>query len=255
MTTNKNALPKGPVFVFRPGGTAGANVYTDWTSLYTALSAVDGPATIEVDSLAATAHMTAGGPYNLHEVTFVPAPASLQARGDGVLTIDDGATIAPGNLHILDGLQVQYLGIAPHVCMTAGTSPGGTVPTTEIAYGAVLICTASGSVGTGAFLAIPGGIGAGSCSVYLHDGGQIGDGINEVIVAFHPGDGGCQVFASSFSIVSSNSIVVSGSHVTGDATLTYDDTVTVGSLSTIGLIMGSLADQVAYSPAVPGNWS
>lgn len=76
-------------FVFRPGGTAGANVYTSFSALVTAAAAVAGPRQIEFDSSLAAITIPAGawdfGAYG--DVTFVGA----QVAGTAI-AIADGAT-------------------------------------------------------------------------------------------------------------------------------------------------------------------
>jgi hypothetical protein len=80
------------VFVFRPGGNPGGNVFTDWQSLMNAMSRVEGRKMLEFDDSLAPCKIPAGnGPWPMKDVMwagFGPRPGAFRTRVD----ILDGAT-------------------------------------------------------------------------------------------------------------------------------------------------------------------
>lgn len=113
----------GIAFVYQPGGTAGANVYTSWAALYAALSIVSGPTVVQVDdSHVSPAVIPAGaGAYNLSGVSFVGVPNAATTSGGAALQFADGATIsAPTTLEFYQ-IDVSYAGTAaPLIAAGAG---------------------------------------------------------------------------------------------------------------------------------------
>lgn len=81
-------------FVFQPGGTAGSNVYTTWSSLYTALNTLKGQRTIFFDDTFTSITIPAGT-YNLQGVVFLGAPDFVNVN------LDDGVIFS--GFPILDG--------------------------------------------------------------------------------------------------------------------------------------------------------
>ena len=220
-------------FVLRPGGVAAGNVYVDWPTLYAAMSIIAGPKLVEVDNSLGAAHMTAGGPYALHEVTFVPTDIVAASKAASTLRIDNGATIAPGTIDFLNGLTAQYDGVAPAVCMTA--TVGGQVPIVDVGLESSLVCSASGT--TGAFLSVPAGTFG---DVVVHDGSNLGGNANAVVNAAGTG----MVLALDASVVNAGAVQGAGATVEWDSTIPAAQ----GAGVTVTQIDG-------YVPAVPGNWS
>jgi len=92
-----------PTFVFRPGGVAAGNVYTDWAAMMVDVVAEPGPKWIEVDNSLAPANVPAGA-WNVADCTFVAspnvAPGPPPGYGTCLLTWLDGATILGDNVRI-----------------------------------------------------------------------------------------------------------------------------------------------------------
>lgn len=227
---SKNNLPKGPVFVLDPAGVAGSNVYIDWTTLYNALSEVVGPATVEVVGVA---HMiSAGAAYVLDEVTFVTSVPVLPF-GTAQLIIDAGATIAPGTLHIKDGLVVQYTGTGPGACMTATPTAPAIL---DISEGATLECS-----GAGPFVTSPA---TSLVFALLSNGATLGGSNNTVVQA---SGGQALVQATGRSTVNNDSIAATS----GTAVLRYDDTTQpfpTLTLPGVTLQMAAAAGFQSYTP-------
>lgn len=101
-------------FVFRPGGVAGGNIYTDWNALYAVMSAVEGPKWLEVDSSLAPAIVPAGA-WDFSDVDLrghlgdTSVPMELQFA--------DGAT-ATNLAHVTQVLTLTALGTTPVMTLT-----------------------------------------------------------------------------------------------------------------------------------------
>jgi hypothetical protein len=80
------AANPGATFVFRPGGIAGANVYTDWPSLMAARAQIQGQAWIQIDDSIVSPATVPAGAWNLDN----GASNFNDARGTAALVIDDG---------------------------------------------------------------------------------------------------------------------------------------------------------------------
>jgi len=136
----------GPTFVFQPGGAAGANVFTSWSSLMTALSAVSGPKWVEFDNRFGAVVIPAGGPYDMRDTILtgrklsgVPVPVTIAA----------GTSFA--NLERLEWCALSWSGAAPAMVVSPGLSyfrmwgasidrTGGTAPFFDVTTpGAVLL--------------------------------------------------------------------------------------------------------------------
>ena len=90
----------GASFVFRPGGTAGGNVFVTWKALYSAAVLVTkGSITVLVDDSLAAAHITAGA-YNFDNWTFL----GEQGSASFTLHVDVGVTITSSSITIGNGL-------------------------------------------------------------------------------------------------------------------------------------------------------
>lgn len=136
----------GSTFVFRPGGQAGGNVYTDWGSMIAAAVATPGPKSLQIDGSLAPAVVPAGT-WNLDNCTLLASvPVGQIGTQAGSLTFANGAQLAfnflrvgafitlisnsqspvismAGSLMILqDGATLKCLaGAAPFISATGGT--------------------------------------------------------------------------------------------------------------------------------------
>jgi hypothetical protein len=91
------------VFVLRPGGVAGDNVFTDWASAYAALNAVAGKRTLQFDdNLGAIA--IPSGTWNMTNVRWFGVPQNPAGDSLPRVSIDDGAQF-PG-LRWITGLDI-----------------------------------------------------------------------------------------------------------------------------------------------------
>lgn len=117
-TGGEASFGHGSTFTFRPGGTAGGNVFTTWTSLMAAVSSLShGHATIYVDDSIAPAHVTANtSAWNLGDCTLIGNFASPIET----LFIDVGATLTFSRLEIQGSLIVESLNTAPVFTMASG---------------------------------------------------------------------------------------------------------------------------------------
>lgn len=112
-------------YLFAPGSSGGNNVYATWAGLYAALSSVNGPRFVVVDSSGGAATVPSGS-YALDQVTF-----SGKSGTSSVLTFASGATMTAQQWYITGGLQLQNAGA---VVWTPATDAA-----VDISYGAGLI--------------------------------------------------------------------------------------------------------------------
>jgi len=107
------------VFVFRPGDPLGnrQNIYTSWTSVYAAMSSVQGSKRLEIDGSFAPVHIPAGA-YNLSGVEFFSAQDTVQGF---TVIMDDGATITFDSL-FNNGVTIQSQSSSPVFTQTAGNA-------------------------------------------------------------------------------------------------------------------------------------
>ncbi|MGC2420188.1 MAG: hypothetical protein WA405_00895 [Candidatus Acidiferrales bacterium] len=103
------AIP-GNLFLYRPGGVAGGNVYTDWMSLMNAMNPQEGRKILEFDDSFAPCVIPAGpGPWNMTDVVwagFGPRPGVPRTQ----VSIEDGAQflrlrMIGGQLTIVNNVQ------------------------------------------------------------------------------------------------------------------------------------------------------
>jgi len=234
-------------FVYRPGGVAGDNVYTDWPALYAVLATVQGPKIILIDDSITSPVVIPAGTYDVDNVTFTGTSSYASATGGARLTLADGVHFTGGVLTFTGWLNV--LGEASSgavVTLTAGMEFNLTIDQFAVLNMA----------GAGRFVKA----GAGSyCWVNLVTGG-IGDGTHAVIEFAGAATGQTNGRENSSihgnAIATSNggtweSFVSSGSEVEtpqgSGGTLTYTDLA--GPLDP-GAFQG-----VGYTPSTPGNWS
>lgn len=108
-------------FVFQPGGTAGANVYTSFAALYTDWSAVKGSKRLIFDDTFISPCVIPSGSYDIGNAVWSGRPNASTTSGGASVQIADGATIsAPCTLDI-EQLDVAYEGTsAPCIACGAG---------------------------------------------------------------------------------------------------------------------------------------
>ncbi len=75
-------LGGGNVFVYRPGGEAGGNVYTSWALLHAALVAVEGPRVVFVDTSIETTAVIPVGDWDASQTVFVGQANVTGSSGD-----------------------------------------------------------------------------------------------------------------------------------------------------------------------------
>jgi len=157
------------VFVFRPGGVASANVYTDWAALYAALNAVQGPRVIEFDDLHDTFPCVIPlGIWNMTDVAWIGTNQS--PRTD--VTIGEGVFL-PGLRSIIGNLDVTFTGNTPPV------TDFSDFDTFFVREGGTLICN-----GTGPFIRVTSPI---SVVIVLDDGGTLFKDATPVVDLSVPG--------------------------------------------------------------------
>ena len=130
-------------FIFRPGGVAVDNVYTDWATLVAALSTVAGFKTLEFDPTAQGSDIVipVGGPYDMTEVEWFAAQENaLGTAFQVVVDIPEGVTFT--NLRRFRGdllVNVQATATVPDTTLSDNETiffddgaqlaqDGGTVP-------------------------------------------------------------------------------------------------------------------------------
>src|SRR5260370_8479478 len=92
------ALGARPTFVFRPGGVATGNVYTDWLTMMADVVVQQGPKWIEIDpSIAGSCHVPAGT-WNVDDCT-IQANLTQALFVTTVLIFDFGALLPFRQLH------------------------------------------------------------------------------------------------------------------------------------------------------------
>jgi len=158
-------------FVFRPGGVANKNVYTDWPTLAAACTAVQGPRVIEIDGgIVNPVHIPAGtwNFGNRDDVTLVGTPGTAPFNFNVTTLIFD------------DGAHLSGIGVISRLNMTqAGATPTITIPTGANS----LLYLGQGSIttsGTAPFLQADDG---GFALVITHDGFHVGTGTAPVFFA------------------------------------------------------------------------
>ena len=166
VTPGGNATAQGAVsFLFQPGGTAGANVFTTWVALYAAVNALDGIRTVQVDDSIAPATVPAGA-YDLSGWVLAGTfQASTLTSFTPVLTFETGATITD-----LPDLVTLSLTLE-----SASTSPVYAFDTAPSDLVLDLGAQVQSGAGAAPFLSSP----AGSTGLaFLGDNCRIGDGTN-----------------------------------------------------------------------------
>lgn len=226
----------GPMatFVFRPGGVAGGNVFTTWASLMAAVSLTPGLRIIYIDDSLAAAHMAAGGPYDLDNVTL----AGNQASATFTLIIDDGATFHSSSLTISNGLLLQS---------NSTTSPW--TPSSFFDFTIGSTCIAQSNAGAAPLLAVTAPASGGVIDVEMT--GILGDFTHNVVTVA----AGQQLTVRAEGPVTSIRAHAFGGLGTVDVFRESACTVSsVQDVSTFVIHEASLASATAYTPATAGNW-
>src|SRR5271166_395991 len=229
------------VFDLAPGQAPSGNLFADWPTLYAAYEALPGPpqpALVYVDdTMGAAVIPFAPGGYALNEVTFVP-----KRPKSGTLTIQTGATFAPGTLHFADGLNViAQAGLVPIMQAVAA----GVVPLIDVASGATLSCS-----GPGVFLDVP----AGALAVcFLRDSATLGSAGPPVLRGHDAGN--LLVQASNRSHLTAGCLT----NVGGGVNFFFDSSCQVDAgFTTFPITPGqgqdSLAEQTKFDPFNAAAW-
>lgn len=213
-------------FVFDTDGVAGGNVYTSWSTLYTAAHAIGNGVRVEV--VGNDNHMTTGGPYNIDGWSFICGGATC------TLAIDSGATGTFTNLWLRD-LVVSYAGTSDFYDATGTTA--------NLYLDGASLTTST----TGLFF----GCGnTGFCGAFLYNASLLGDGTHTVL-GNASGESG-----ATFNLYDFNFSDVANSAISSATHFYHDDTAGSGGLpsSPAGTKI-STADQVVYVAGVSGNWN
>ena len=247
--TTPDPTPVGTVsLVYRPGGIAGGNVYTDWNALMAAHGAIQGQKIIEVDNgaIAPLPAKVPAGAYDLSDTTLVGGRSNvLGAPGTTVLQFLDGAVVTRFP-PVVQNLILSSVSTSPVVVQSVVGPPlaieldgalvqseVGAVPMFSIPVGGAAItfnCMNRGGTGNAGFpvvdLSAPGAL----ATFIIDFGGQILEGTVSGIAA-----SGVAVQIRSPSNSMLNSF---GPPFLGGATIVLD----------------AIASQAGYTPAVSANW-
>jgi len=102
------------VIVFRPGGTAGGNVYVTWAAVVAELAELDGPKVVYFDDDLAACEIPSGA-WDCNGATFAGDNHDPLGR---VVTVVEGAVLQ--NLaEVTDGLDLTFSGTAPPITLAA----------------------------------------------------------------------------------------------------------------------------------------
>lgn len=117
------------VFVYRPGGTAVDNVYTDWATLVAALAQVEGFKVIEMDATGTAGSafaIPAGGPYDMSDCEWYAGTEDLNDVADSLVEVQipEGATFTK-----LRRFRGEKLGVA---VQATGTVPDESVEARDV---------------------------------------------------------------------------------------------------------------------------
>jgi len=224
------ALGARPVFVFRPGGVAGGNVYTDWLTMMADVVVQQGPKWIEIDGRFAAAHVPAGT-WNVDQCTFV------------------GQQTFVSNLIFDEGAKFTYVLLTVDACnftnnSTTSVASPASLGTLRVLNGAKVSRTA------GAFAPWLRAT-AGVTAVVVSIAGVIGSGgTADAMTA----DAGGTLFMDLGVITLIAQNALSG---LGTATILSDASSVVNGTQTVSVLTNTLQDnasRVLYGPAVAGNW-
>ncbi len=107
------AVAGGYAFVFQPGGTQEANVYTDWNDLMAALGAVLGPKLLQFDDQFSSITIPAGT-WDMTDTVWEGVDRNAASSlGSTLVTFDDGVEII--RLRTVRGLRLDSIGTTPPI--------------------------------------------------------------------------------------------------------------------------------------------
>jgi hypothetical protein len=232
------AVVGATTFVFRPGGVAVGNVFTDFNNLYAASLMYAGPKIIQFDEAFAPVGIpvrAGGGAYNMRDVSAVTVATDT-------LNVDiaDGVTFDP---FFCEATGCNFFGrntLVPTVTVTTFRNRtvfnysfiemlGGSLPFFQIDGGGLELWFVRDSrIKAGASIAVD-TINAGSVSLSLYDGGGLPSGM----LSSDAGSG-VDVYYDASSTVSQTQPTV---------------------LGFLSFTLRDDASRVAYTPAVSTNWS
>ncbi len=105
------------VIIFRPGGVAGANVYTSWPALMAAVALVAGPKIVQIDDTIVSPAVIPAGTWDLADITLVGIVNGLVTTNFAQCA--DGCVLV-NLVSIANQLQLSSISSAPVVTMTDG---------------------------------------------------------------------------------------------------------------------------------------
>lgn len=153
-------------FVYRPGGVAGGNVFTDFAAVTVAMTSIEGCKFLEFDDSIVSPAPVPAGAFDMKDVIWTAFSGGLGGVGVAV-SIAEGAVLT--NLFQIQGkLAIVFLGATPPIVLPAGIS--------RMVLNEGPIITTSG---TGPLISVPNG-----AILRLHMEGQetaLTTGTNEVI--------------------------------------------------------------------------
>lgn len=238
LPTSALVAASGSNFVYAPGGTAGGNVYVTGESLRQAVNAVQGARSITLDGrFAASAHLTAGE-WDLDSVTI----GCVAFAANFTLTIDEGVVIKnTGTLRITDGLLLKNAATATVPFQDVNNGEFSTIlldgngTQLESAAGATVFssCSVSGSV------------------VYLvGTNATLGDGVHNIASVA----AGQTMALDLTGLAAILAHALSGAGTASVNVSTSSTVQTPQDVTTLTLINVGKSQQVAFTPAVAGNW-
>jgi len=157
-------------FVYRPGGGASyENVYTDWPSLYAAISLVQGPKLIQVDDSFVSPAVVPAGTYDLSAVTFASVANYNDNRGTAALQFASGVHLTWGTL------AFEFVDVTCEATTDMYVVPQG------VESNLFLIGTSIQCQGAGRFVSVSSAGSGGFLIVFARQYSVLGDGTNAVI--------------------------------------------------------------------------
>lgn len=221
-------------FLFKPGATAAGNVYTDWSSLMSAVSLANGAKNIVVDGYLATPYITSGT-WDVGGCTI-----SGLAGSDGffpTIIVNDGAVLT------FDFLRLEYIGVTSNSTSSVCVFDGGAGCALSV-YSSVIISP------TTPFFDIKGA--AGAVTLLCDEASELGDETNPILEVESPAI--AEVDLSNHSILFSHAI--SG---TGAVDVSFDSDATIQSpqdITTLTYFPQSKTSQIVGSVGgdVSGAW-
>lgn len=222
-------------FYYQPGGIASSSLFTTWSSLYTAASAVNGPVFVIVDDSISSAHITSGGPYNLDEWTIIWKSNDV---GAGTLTVDTGATFSFKFLNIV-GLFFQNSNTSTPCTINDAS---GFFYLSIYGDGPELLSTTSA-----ALLRLQAGT-----FVIQTQNGTLGDGNHPVLTVDTGKNAGLLIYQKS--VIAAHALTGAGTinaNLSGDTSFNATQDVS----GTLNKNFVQLSSQTAYTPNLNSNWN